>query len=332
MRPSSELEAVVRRFLDARVALDVDAMKALNSKSQYLRQIGSDRDEWNQGFDDTVQSWIDSQFQDSWQVADASLLRIEAYENGDTGWAAVEQERTLVNGRVVVFRITMVFALEAYSWKLVQIHFSVPVADEQVVGVELTASLNELLTSMDSETAAKSALDGSLGTATIVFTDVVESTSLSQAMGDRAWSDLITTHFDTVQGIVVDQSGVVAKTIGDGGMYVFPSGVSALTAAIEIQRSTATSAGNGLRLRVGVHTGDVVRSQTDFLGLTVNKAARVAAAAQGGQILVSASTVDMINDTEFDFDEPIVAELKGISGTHVLRPLLWQESSQTART
>ena len=332
MRPSSELEAVVRRFLDARVALDVDAMKALNSKSQYLRQIGSDRGEWNQGFDETVQSWIDSQFQDSWRVADASLLRIEAYENGDTGWAAVEQERTLVNGQVVVFRITMVFALETYSWKLVQIHFSVPVADEQVVGVELTATLNDLLTSMDSETAAKSTLDGSLGTATIVFTDVVESTSLSQAMGDRAWSDLITTHFDTVQGIVVDQGGVVAKTIGDGGMYVFPSGVSALTAAIEIQRSTATSPGNGLRLRVGVHTGDVVRSQTDFLGLTVNKAARVAAAAQGGQILVSASTVDMINDTELDFDEPIVAELKGISGTHILRPLLWQESSQTART
>ena len=49
----------------------------------------------------------------------------------------------------------------------------------------------------------------------------------------------------------------------------------------------------------------------------------MAAAAQGGQILVSASTVDMINDTEFDFDEPIVAELKGISGTHTLRPLLW---------
>ena len=86
----------------------------------------------------------------------------------------------------------------------------------------------------------------------------------------------------------------------------------------------ASSSENELRLRVGVHTGDVVRSQTDFLGLTVNKAARVAAAAQGGQILVSASTVEMINDAEFNFDEPIVAELKGIFGTHTLRPLLWQ--------
>ena len=324
MGPSSELEAVVRRFLDARVALDVDAMKALNSSSEYLRQIGSDRDEWWQGFDETVQSWIDSQFQDSWRVADTSLLRIEAYENGDTGWAAVEQERTLTNGQAFIFRITMVFVLETYSWRLVQIHFSVPVADEQVVGVELTSTLNDLLTSMDNETDAEAALDGSLSTATIVFTDVVGSTSLSQAMGDRAWSDLITAHFDTVQNIVVDQRGVVAKTIGDGGMYVFSSGASALSAAIDIQRSMASSSDNELRLRVGVHTGDVVRSQTDFLGLTVNKAARVAAAAEGGQILVSASTVEMINNTEFDFDEPIVAELKGISGTHTLRPLHWQ--------
>jgi class 3 adenylate cyclase len=217
-----------------------------------------------------------------------------------------------------------VFVLEAYSWKLVQIHFSVPVADEQVLGVELTSTLNDLLISMGDESQGEAALDGSLSTATIVFTDVVGSTSLSQAMGDRAWSDLITSHFDAVQSIVVDQRGVVAKTIGDGGMYVFPSGASALTAAIDMQRSMVSTSDTELHLRVGVHTGDVVRHKTDFLGLTVNKAARVAAAAQGGQILVSASTVGMINDAEFRFGEQIVADLKGISGTHTLRPLLWQ--------
>ena len=149
MYPSKELEAVVRRFLDARVALDIDAMKVLNSRSEVLRQIGSDRDEWVQGFDGTVQAWIDNQFQDSWRVAEASLLRIEAYENGETGWAAVEQERTLVNGQVFVFRITMVFVLEDYAWKLIQIHFSIPVANEQVLGVSLTSTLTNLLTAID---------------------------------------------------------------------------------------------------------------------------------------------------------------------------------------
>lgn len=322
MHPSKELEAVVRRFLDARVALDIDAMKALNSKSKYLRQIGSDRDEWAQGFDATVQAWIDNQT-DSWRVAEASLLRIEAYENGETGWAAVEQERTLVNGQVFVFRMTMVFVLEDYVWKLIQIHFSIPVADEHVLGVSLTSTLTNLLTSIDADPEIEGDLDGTVGTASLLFTDVVGSTSLSQSMGDRAWSELITEHFSAAEGIVVQHGGSVVKTLGDGAMYVFSAGTAALRAAIAMQHSTRGAPGLHLDLRIGVHTGDVVRSSSDYLGLTVNKAARVAAAAEGGQILVSASTVDMINDAEFDFGSPIVAELKGIAGTHELRPLNW---------
>ncbi len=323
MHPSKELEAVVRRFLDARVDLDVDAMKALNSRSEFLRQIGSDRDEWVQGFDATVQSWIDNQFQDSWRVAEASLLRIEAYENGETGWAAVEQERTLVNGQVFIFRITMVFILENYAWKLVQIHFSIPVADEQVTGVSLTSTLTNLLASIDTDDGSDDALDGTVGTASVVFTDVVGSTSLSQSMGDGAWSKAITDHFSAVETIVVRNGGAVVKTVGDGGMYVFSAGTAALRAAVEMQRSATHGGQQRLELRIGIHTGDVVRTTSDYLGLTVNKAARVAAAADGGQILVSASTVDMINNAEFEFGPPIVADLKGIEGTHELLPLNW---------
>ncbi len=333
MHPSKELEAVVRRFLDARVALDVDAMKALNSKSGFLRQIGSDRDEWRQGFDATVQAWIDNQFQDSWRVTKASLLRIEAYENGDTGWAAVEQERTLVNGQVFVFRITMVFVLEDYAWKLIQIHFSIPVADEQVLGVSLTSTLANLLTSIDAGADAESDgdQDGTVRTASLLFTDVVGSTALSQSMGDRAWSELISGHFSAAEAIVAQHGGTVIKTLGDGGMYVFAAGTAALRAAIAMQQSAVDAPGPHLDLRIGIHTGDVVRTASDYLGLTVNKAARVAAAATGGQILVSASTVDMINDAEFEFGTPIVAELKGIAGTHELCPLHWNEADPAAK-
>ena len=323
MRPSKELEAVVRRFLDARVDLDVDAMRVFNSQSEFLRQIGSDRDEWVQGFEDTVQSWIDNQFQDSWKVADSSLLRIEAFENGETGWAAVEQARTLVNGQDFIFRITMVFVMENYTWKLVQIHFSMPVADEQVVGVDLTSTLDDLLTSIDADGATAGALDGSFGTASVMFTDVVGSTSLSQSMGDGAWSQVITRHFAAVEDIAAQNGGSVIKTVGDGGMYVFTSGTAALRAAVAIQHSATAEGSQHLNLRIGVHTGDVVRTASDYLGLTVNKAARVAAAAEGGQILVSASTVDMINSAEFAFGPPIVAELKGIAGTHELCSLNW---------
>ena len=330
MRRSVELEAVIRRFFDARVGpdawtdADVDAMKAVASRSEFLRQIGNERDAWAQGFDAVVQTWIDTQFQDSRRITDAAILRIEAYDNGETGWAAIEQERTLANGHVVVFRITTVFVLEGFSWKLVQIHISTPVADEQVLGVNLSSTLTDLLSSISVDDDGGRTLDGTLSTASVLFTDVVGSTSLSQAMGDVAWSELIAAHFVAAEAIAVENGGVVIKTVGDGGMYVFSAGTSALRAATAMQRATTEPGGHALELRVGVHTGDVVRSKSDFLGLTVNKAARVAAAAEGGEILVSASTVDMINDAGFEFGIPVVAALKGIDGTHELRPLHWR--------
>ena len=146
-------------------------------------------------------------------------------------------------------------------------------------------------------------------------------------MGDQKWSELITAHFNTVGGIVEDEGGSVVKTLGDGGMFVFPSGASALLAAIRTQRAVTTSADDGLRVRVGVHTGDVVQGHNDYIGLTVNKAARVAAAAQGDQILVSSTTADIVNSSEIEFGDPITVELKGIEGTHTLRPLHWAQTS-----
>ncbi len=325
MQPSSELEAVVRRFLAARLARDVDAMLSLHSNSEWVRLIGSDREEWHKGFDEVVEAWSQSQVvNEVWHVKDSALLRIEANEHGDTGWAAVEQERTLVNGQVFIFRITMVFVLESYVWKLVQLHFSVPVADELVLGVELTESLTDLLTSIDTESGSETIADAGLGTATIVFTDVVDSTAMSQSMGDRAWTELIISHFDKASEVVHGRGGVVVKTVGDGGMYAFPSGTSALRAAIDIQESIVASPNENIRLRIGVHTGDGIQSQSDYLGLTVSKAARVTAAAEGGQILVSSSTAGMLNDADFAFGEPIVVELRGIKGIHTLRPLRWQ--------
>lgn len=320
MKKSSEIEAVVRRFLAARINLDVEAMRNLHSPSEYGLMIGSAREEWDEGYDTIIHVW---ESQEGWEVADSTLISIQAFENGDTGWAAVEQERTLVSGQTVVFRITMVLVLEASAWKVVQIHLSIPVPNEDVLGVELTGTLSDLLASIETEFASQ-AIDGSVGTATILFTDVVGSTAISRSMGDRRWSDLITSHFDAVRHVAERERGTVVKTVGDGGMYVFDSGASALLAAIGIQESVAASAEDELKLRVGVHTGDAIHSQGDFYGSAVNKAARVAAAALGDQILVSSTTVEMVSPAEFEFGDPITAELKGIDGTHLLKPLLWQ--------
>ncbi len=76
-------------------------------------------------------------------------------------------------------------------------------------------------------------------------------------------------------------------------------------------------------MRAGVHTGDVVQGSNDYIGLTVNKAARVAAAAEGEQILVSSTTAEVVNHSEIELGEPFTAELKGLEGTHTLFPLIW---------
>ncbi len=326
MNPSSEIEAVVRRFLAARAAVDVQTMRNLHSRSDYVRLIGSDEPDWNQGHEEAVGVWR-GQDNEFLQVADRTIRRLEAFENGDTGWAAVEQETTLVTGQTFVFRITMVFVLEDSVWKVAQLHFSIPVPDQEVLEVNLTKTLSNLLTSIDNEADSLNRDQTPIGTLTFLFTDLVGSTSLSRELGDSAWVDLIASHFGAVQSVVEREGGRVVKTAGDGGMYAFASAASALAAAVSIQRSVTSSPDDGLVLRAGIHTGDVVQTGDDYIGLTVNKAARVAAAASGDQILVSSTTADMVNTTEFTFGDPIAAELKGLGGTHILLPLKWEEYS-----
>lgn len=325
MERSTEIEAVVRRFLSARQVGDVEAMRNLHSRSEHVRLIGTDKHEWLQGYDRVVGAWqVALEEFDSVVLPDSELLRIEAYERGEVGWAAVEQLRTLKTGETFVYRITMVFELEAGAWKVAQIHFSMPVVNKKVFGFETSRTLSDLLASMDNKTESATLGKDMLGTVTLVFTDVVGSTALSQSMGDKDWTDLITAHFDSVRKIVEGETGTVVKTLGDGGMYVFSSGASALRAAVGIQRKVSESDTDHLRLRVGVHTGDVMQGDGDYLGLTVNKAARVAAAARGEQVLVSSTTFDMADITEFEFGEPITVEFKGIDGPHILRPLSWR--------
>ncbi len=110
-------------------------------------------------------------------------------------------------------------------------------------------------------------------------------------------------------------------------MFVFESASAALRAVIRMQQIVTGSSNPKMKMRVGVHTGDVVQADDDYVGATVAKAARVAAAADGGQILVSSTTAGMVNPTDFHFETPITVALKGLEGTHQLRPLAWSQMS-----
>jgi adenylate cyclase len=323
MKKSVEVESVVRRFLEARVSMDMEAMRSLHSDSEYLRLIPTD-DVWIRGHSAVLPAGGSVGDPGDWAVKDSNILRIEAFEEGAFGWAAAEQERTLVSGHTFALRVTMVLRLESSVWKVVQLHFSTAVPDDESFfePIDLPRTLSDLLDSLDGDVAHETMSGASLATATVMFTDVVDSTTLSKEMGDERWSETISEHFRSVKAIVEEQGGMQIKTLGDGGMYVFPAATSAVRGAIGVQR-LVDGGDDRFDLRIGVHTGDLIPNEGDVVGLTVNKAARIAATAAGGQILISETTNSIVDPHTFGFDLPIRAELKGLDGIHSLHPLQW---------
>ncbi len=310
----------MRRFTEAGARGDIDVAKKFYSDSKDLRGIGTDEHEWYRGPREAM-PLMEAHTREV-GIYESELLRLEAFEEGSVGWAAYEQRRTSLTGRSVVHRRTLVLELESGMWKIVQSHLSVPVPNLETEGFELTRTLADLVGSIHAD-ADFSLAAGLSGTATLMFTDIVDSTPLSLSLGEAVWMDTISTHFDALQRVVESEGGSVVKTLGDGGMYAFESGSSALRAAKRIQQAVSESSDPQLEVRVGIHTGDVMHTEDDYFGATVSKAARVAAAAVSGQILVSSTTAGLVTAAEFEFGTPITVELKGLDGIHQLQPLIW---------
>jgi adenylate cyclase len=116
----------------------------------------------------------------------------------------------------------------------------------------------------------------------IVFTDLEGFTRYTAREGDEAARQLLADHHKVVGPVVRSRGGRVVKRIGDGLMLAFPSADAAVLAAVELVEVPCE-----LRLRAGVHAGEAVVTQDDLIGHDVNVAARVAAAATGGQVLAT---------------------------------------------
>lgn len=138
------------------------------------------------------------------------------------------------------------------------------------------------------------------------------------------WGDAVQRHFGEVHRIANAHGGIVIKTLGDGAMLAFDSARDAARSAVAIQRSVARQhTVEPFKVRVGVHSGDAMHVDGDYLGQTVNKTARIAAAADGGQVLVSDVVRGLVDQTPgLAYGDPIALELKGIPGTHTAYPLL----------
>lgn len=155
------------------------------------------------------------------------------------------------------------------------------------------------------------------GRVAIVFSDIEESTALNERIGDRAWVRRIGSHDKLIRGHVDKHSGHVVKSQGDGFMIAFAQPEQAVRCSIDVQRSLRKRP-NGVRVRIGIHVGKSVRRGDDLFGRNVAMAARVAALADGGEILVSEAVRDAVSDQDISYDDGRDVELKGFSGSHRL--------------
>jgi adenylate cyclase len=164
------------------------------------------------------------------------------------------------------------------------------------------------------------------GRVVIMFSDIEESTALNERIGDRAWVKLIGSHDKLVQRLVQRQSGHVVKSQGDGFMIAFARAEQAVRCGIDVQheldRDAKRKRQEEIRVRIGIHMGRSVRRGDDLFGRNVAMAARVAAQAVGGEILVSQPVRDALRDCaelqDIRFDEGRDVELKGFSGSYRL--------------
>ncbi len=130
------------------------------------------------------------------------------------------------------------------------------------------------------------------GTVTFLFTDIEGSTRLTQELRD-GWPPILQRHNELLHRAIEDNGGVVIGSEGDGMFAAFSSAPRSIGAAVEAQRSLAAETwpeGVSVRVRMGLHTGEGTVSGDSYAGIDVHRAARIAAAGHGGQVLVSAAT------------------------------------------
>ena len=130
------------------------------------------------------------------------------------------------------------------------------------------------------------------GTVTFVFTDVEGSTSLLNELGAEAYADALAAHRAVIRELCIRCGGVEVDTQGDAFFFAFPTAPGALDAASEFADHLA--ANGQIRVRVGVHTGTPLLGEEGYVGHDVHRAARIAAAGHGGQVLVSAATAALV--------------------------------------
>jgi len=147
--------------------------------------------------------------------------------------------------------------------------------------------------------------------ATVLFSDIVDSTVHAAEMGDRRWRAVLEQHDDVVRREVERQRGVVVKTTGDGVLATFDGPGRAVRAALALEQAVAPL---GLQVRAGVHTGEIERRDGDVAGIAVHIGARLGSLAGANEVFVSNTVKDLTVGSDLVYADRGHHELKGVPG------------------
>lgn len=147
--------------------------------------------------------------------------------------------------------------------------------------------------------------------ATILMTDIVDSTPRAVELGPGLWEETIRQHNQRAERVIDQQEGRLIKTTGDGLIALFDSAERAVRAGLEVGRQVTDL---GIQIRAGVQTGEIEMSAGDVRGVVVHATARMMALAGPGEVVVSATVRDLLEGSELDLEDFGLHTLKGLPG------------------
>ena len=221
---------------------------------------------------------------------------------GETGWPAQELKLAYQSSLKIANATSaeQLLILERLAW-----------SDQSATAAEVTAL--QMFRDLFASEALRPGEQISVGTLTVLFTDLRNSTQLYREIGDATAFGRVMNHFDVLKKVIAEEDGALVKTIGDAVMAVFRRPASALKAMLSAQEMLAAPAAGvaPLILKAGVHTGPCIavtlNDRLDYFGSTVNMAARLEGLSTGDDVIISKALYDDLEVREFVASENLQA-------------------------
>ena len=186
-------------------------------------------------------------------------------------------------------------------------HMQLPGKDWTPYASEIDTLIDEVERFVRTVNAEEATFDRVL--ATVLFTDIVASTEKAAELGDTAWKALLERHHETVRAMIGRYRGMEINTAGDGFLATFDGPARGVKCAQAIAEAVLPL---GLKIRAGLHTGEVVMAGDDVQGIAVHIGARVGALAGASEVLVSQTVKDLVAGSGLAFEDAGEHELKGV--------------------